>query len=146
MSMTPPPDELRVWAKLGSFNLWMNEFSCSRQLDDDSREFFVCFQDGIPQSAIELAFKFGFGSALWLMIKGCWWNDHTCYDWLIDDHGIMFHWSNLLRLTGWWSRESRLTEHISHRFGTGLWWIDLWSQNHDQRIRPTLIDWLMTIR
>eukprot|EP00794_Sanderia_malayensis_P006908 gene6908-7686_t len=33
-----------------------------RKLNCHSREFFVCFKDGTPQSATELAFKFGFGT------------------------------------------------------------------------------------
>jgi len=35
-----------------------------RRLMDSTREFFVCFHDGLPQSAIELAFKFGFGTVI----------------------------------------------------------------------------------
>ena len=31
---------------------------------DNSREFFVCFQDRVAQSVIELAFKFGFGTVI----------------------------------------------------------------------------------
>jgi len=37
-------------------------FYCRRRIVDTGREFYVCFQDSIPQSAVELAFRLHFGS------------------------------------------------------------------------------------
>ena len=47
-------------------NNWKSLFSfiynCRRKIPESGKEFYVCFQDTVPQNAVELAFRLHFGS------------------------------------------------------------------------------------
>lgn len=37
-------------------------YNCRRRLPESNKEFYVCFQDTVPQNIVELAFRLHFGS------------------------------------------------------------------------------------